>query len=103
MRIYKGDYVEVEIPVKVEETGAAFDITGYDMTFRAVGASKTIEKKVGEGIELTDPANGIAVLTLLPDDNDTVGIYKFGIRIIKDDKPQTIKVARYEILADETS
>ena len=30
MKIYKGDYVEVEIPVKVEETGAAFDITGYD-------------------------------------------------------------------------
>lgn len=82
VEIYRGDNRTFQVTVK-DGDGVAVDITGAAIKFSVKeeisDTDYEIQKTVGSGITITDAANGIYEVYLLPADtqNMGVGIYEY--------------------------
>jgi len=108
--IYKGDSRTLEVTV-TDTSGAAVDITGYTMKFTVkkseADTTNTIQKTttLATEIDLTDPANGIAEVYLLPADtlNLKAGTYVYDVEVTTDtSKVYTVIKSTFVIVEDVT-
>lgn len=74
----RGDTRIWKIAVTDPDTGAVVDLTGRTLAFMAkrqpadADGAATISKAIGAGIVVTNAAQGLAELTLLPQDTNTL-------------------------------
>lgn len=89
LRIYQSEHRTLSITVTDAE-GEAFDLTGFDVDFRAVAGETVIEKSDADGITVTDAAAGELEVELLAEDLATVGRYTAELRLSSDDTTVTV-------------
>lgn len=72
-----GDLHQIEITLS--EEGEPLDLTGLNAEFTAKlnkkdadNALTNIKKSLGDGIEFTDPENGVFLITISPEDTDSL-------------------------------
>ena len=111
-RMFRGENKTWE--VSVTKDGAALDLSGAGLFFelrRSYPTSQVtssegalVEKSVGEGITITNAADGVFELELLSGDTNllTPGTYYYGIEVIPsgESEARVIKQGRFRILAD---
>jgi hypothetical protein len=66
LSVIRGDSVTLTATL-VDSLGAAYDLTGADLTFTVDGL---FEKSLGAGITVADPLDGVAEIAVDPDDTD---------------------------------
>jgi len=106
--MYRGDDKKYELEVTDKQTGEPVAINGCTFKFtwkiNKSDANYVLQKTVGSGIELTDPDNGVAEITI--DAADTSSLtkkteYYFDIEITKTDtKVETLMEGKFKILMD---
>jgi hypothetical protein len=108
--LYRGNDKIWVLNVTDKSTGDPVDITGCTLTFtvRAVlNGDIFLQKTVGSGVELTDPENGVAEITV--DAADTSGLanqsfeYVFDVEITKTDATkETLCVGKFLVFPTVT-
>jgi hypothetical protein len=108
--LFAGDTVQIE--VVVEEEGVPVPLTGYTAIFTAKlskddgdNAPTTIQKTLADGIEFTDAANGVILVTLAPADTSDINettTYFWDLQISIDDEDITVAAGTITFTQDVT-
>ena len=82
IEVFQGESRDIEFEV-VDDEGDPFDLTGFDVLFKAVRDETEVEisKSTGAGIVVTDAPAGKTVLSLDSDDTSDAGHYLMELRI----------------------
>lgn len=106
--IYRGDSLDLSVPVTLKSTGAAFDLTGYKATLTV----KKIPSKADSTaiISVTESetldSTGIILFEITP--NDTVGLtpgnYIYDVQVVNESESKVFTVVkdRFIVLEDVT-
>lgn len=100
MQLVRGDTAVLNVTI-TDNTGAAFNLTGYTIKFTAIGAA-TITKNTTSGITITDATGGKATITLSSTDTAIVGQYQFDIEISDSTHKYTVLISSFQIHDDIT-
>lgn len=107
LEIVRGDNITWQMTTQNIEDGLDANITGATLKFTVkadFNSAAVIEKTTSGGIVITDAANGIFQVSLVPADTSGLetGGYVFDVEITLSGKVGTIAVGEIEILKDVT-
>lgn len=85
IRIYRGDSLELSVPVTYQSDGTAFDLTGYTAKFTAKSVPSKADSTAAISVDgtISSPSTGIITFSIAPDDTDiNPGVYWYDVQIV---------------------